>query len=1218
MSQVQRAALLRAICVTAVLSLGAAAARGEEDVPVPGGPAAVRRLFHLDASRPKAAFFLDLHEFLLSSTNFSASWSYSEPRKALVSFAEDLAEWRSEFGNPAVFSLAPKEQWKRVRNALGWLGFKVKGEAGSFSTERKEDERSVRRQTFLDRLDTPLSVFLSKLKAGEKVTIASSDEGAPFPFGLAAWRDTLDEPKLSTAEAFLYFVKNVQASRMLVALHALDPDTRDGLRGLFRDGKGRSLGWRLLYEKALDAFCRFPEALTLRGGHFVLPGGKEAEAIWADIVGVSPGNRLEFLTALYQTDSGKPAYVVDVLQQLQDRTAKELLLGRTGGGQKAVKRFRRLYKAIERSGDSFEMNHRDPYDFAHLARFLKLSDDGELSLPVADLEGGDFPRSEGELAEILAGVKKRTPEETLRILFRHEAVGAAVRLSARRRFLFISSLLEGRPWLGDPGVTVLLFRGLDRFLPAYAVLEDIPLDGPRLARRFLFTLDRLDRRGSSREMEVSAGLFEGGVEILAQLSRAGALDGREIQDLFAAFLDLPLFSREEAMPAQGERDLFGWLSGRLLSSLRAAEGRLIEATRQEEDRRETAYRGALAAREGRVLARHERKRTEEEAQRASAEEKLNWYLSPACVQNDEIAGPFRPRYLEEEEVLARSIPVALPEAEAAAQTWMNEALDIERERARPLSREARPARIAGAIAGTSVVVDPGEAPPELIRVDIPEESSSSDEFLTRALAGTPVAAHFDWRGGRYRFDPTTDDANRRREFREKQRLTWLADLEELHRKRDALTAAAAKGDLPAFRSVLSELRVGLRLSDARTANEDPEEDERIRKEHRRAREAIADLAQISKPKKLSSIGDELSDLDAVMAERHLEALLGHVYAASAGDPNDLYYQEPGFVRRHSFRTFGVSGKAEPIPFAKTELAMAKAGGGSRVVGSLFGLSDALGLLHADQIRYKAGSKIGSDEIRSGLVGPVRRMSAARLDDDALKFVAASCRATEEFAAVVARGDEADRPRLWNDLARDLVPRSRLGLISGLSGGASPDLLSQYLSPSDLYRIGKRLAREAPSGVPALPSAIAAREALERLEKRLGEAGARDRLSEFGPRAISYAGRFRLADLDLPPYERTTVYRSPLIFSDRLYDLKISVARRVEEAGLPAAVLPLVTPAALDEMMGNLKMAFTFDWSATVRAAQAFSKSDVDRLLDDALRAGRFVRNQSVDTLQVSE
>ena len=105
---------------------------------------------------------------------------------------------------------------------------------------------------------------------------------------------------------------------------------------------------------------------------------------------------------------------------------------------------------------------------------------------------------------------------------------------------------------------------------------------------------------------------------------------------------------------------------------------------------------------------------------------------------------------------------------------------------------------------------------------------------------------------------------------------------------------------------------------------------------------------------------------------------------------------------------------------------------------------------------------------------------------------------------------------------------------------------------------------------------------------------------------------------MPPYERTTMYRSPLIFSDRLYDFKIAIARRVEEGGFPAAVLPLVTPAALDEMMRDLNMAYPYDWSSTVRAAQAFRRSDVDRFLDEALRAGRLVRDQSADILQASD
>ena len=62
---------------------------------------------------------------------------------------------------------------------------------------------------------------------------------------------------------------------MLVALDGLDAETREELRTLLRDRKGRNLGWRILYERVLDTLSRFPEALLLRDGRSVLPGGRE-------------------------------------------------------------------------------------------------------------------------------------------------------------------------------------------------------------------------------------------------------------------------------------------------------------------------------------------------------------------------------------------------------------------------------------------------------------------------------------------------------------------------------------------------------------------------------------------------------------------------------------------------------------------------------------------------------------------------------------------------------------------------------------------------------------------------------------------------------------------------------------------------------------------------------------------------------------------------------
>ncbi len=82
---------------------------------------------------------------------------------------------------------------------------------------------------------------------------------------------------------------------------------------------------------------------------------------------------------------------------------------------------------------------------------------------------------------------------------------------------------------------------------------------------------------------------------------------------------------------------------------------------------------------------------------------------------------------------------------------------------------------------------------------------------------------------------------------------------------------------------------------------------------------------------------------------------------------------------------------------------------------------------------------------------------------------------------------------------------------------------------------------------------------------------------------------------------------PQILSDRLYDLKIEVACRVDEAGLPAAVLPLVLPAVLDEMLVALKMSYAYDWAATVRAATAVDNFQIDQSLEASLHSGRLRR-----------
>ncbi len=1071
------------LIVLAMLLSGARArdAAAQEAVPVPGGPASYRRLFGLDPARPDADFFVDLHTVLLFGAPEDESWSRIESRRKAVTFAEDLSQWRELFGNPARFSTASEEERQRCERALDWLGFTALREGGSLVTRRRPDEKSGRRQSFLDVLGVSTLRFLGGLRDGGGATVAFEDSPAPLPFGLAVWREVLSAKDLTADNAFLFFLRSPRASRMLVALHALDPETRESLRALPAGASGRTNGWKTLYERSLDRFSRYPAALELSGGRFALPGGPAADPIWGNLFGTSPAEPAAFLAAFYEKDEGKAAYVVDSLRDVPEDSVRALLLPRDASEGDPVRRFRGIYQAIDPTGENYRRKRRDPYDLAQLAPFLRVSADPPWPPPIGDPNETRFPRDEAALADVVAREKSAAMpyDRFLRRLFeRGGAPDSVGPFPAHRRFLFLSSFVERHPALNEPGLALLLYRGFDRFAAAYALFDDAPHLPPELARRYLFTLDRLERRTASREGELAAGLFEGSAALLARVARGRGLDSPGVAELLAALLDVPLFAQEDVSPGDGEAALFAWLDGRFLAALEA----------------------------------HQHGR-------------------------------------------------------------------------RP---EGAPAAAGGAS-------EPA-----------PSDTSDPDELVFRACAGPPAPAAFEWRGGRYRFDPAEDEISRRRAFRERQHLTWISDLEALHRARDAAASAGAAGDLEAMRTWTAELASGLGLAEGGASSSGEDE----RKEKSRARDAAEEIAAEKGTRAAERFPERLAALDALLARRHLEALLGHAYASSARDPEDLYYQDPSFVRRHSLATVEKGGEKIRSAFTPAELVRGDGGGGSLVAGSPFALTPVLGLLHADQLAYGPGVGTPSEEIRIGLVAPIWEMSVARLDDDSLEVVAASRRTAEELVAALADRPSAERLSVWEAAARGLVPRTRLAGVASLDDRSAASI-GQWLSPSELYRIGRRLAGPAPvAGLPTLPSAQRARDAMARLESRSGDPGARELLAEFGPRPAAYAGSFRLADIEMPPSERLATYRRPALFCERLYDLKIVVASRLADESLPAAVLPVVLPAALDAMLARLRMAYPYDWDAVARAAGSFSREDLARILDEAIGSGRLVREEN--------
>ncbi|MBK9374221.1 MAG: hypothetical protein IPN03_10950 [Holophagales bacterium] len=1077
--------MLRRCSLLIALLLVPAAPAEAEPVTVPGGPESIRRLVGLREHPAGENFILEVSRLLHSGSDSSSSAGGFDRRSAVAAFAKDLEEWRERQGCPTLLSTKP-EAWDGTRRALQWLGYRIRGEGAGFEAEPLDSAEALRRQAFLDVLGYSSSETLRRLAAGQDVSVACGDGEAQLPFGLAAWRETLDldEKRLNSGNAFLHFVKSERASRMMVALHAVDARTREALRAIAQPAGGYA-GWRLLYDEALDGFVLFPEVLRIRDGRLRLPGGDAADPVWEAVVGEPPSDTAKFVVKLFNSGGGKAAYVVEALRQLPELTARALVLGRSRGTDESIERFRGLYDSIGPGGRTFWSSARNPYDFIHLTGFLPSATGGEIVPPggpdlwLEALSRSRFPADEQDLSRILADAAERraSPDEFLEKLLRRDVAGAAGSVPAAKQFIVVSSLVRGKPVLADPGTILLLTRGLERLHAFYAPLEDLPLDDPAVVRKYLFTLDRLDTNGTDRDAELRAGLFQTSVELLSTLCRSGSLPDATARELFRAFLDLPLFATPKTDIAAGFADFDGWLRSGLLGALREEEARFL--------------------------------------------------------------GKMRTAALERD-----------PEDEG------------------------------------------------------PQPSRTEDGLVAAALAGWRPPAVFPWRGGSYVYDPTSVGAARRRAFAATQEHVPLAILAYVAAQREKALGAARQGDVDATRAALMELLEGLAAMPP-----DREADARVRETAGRARRVLAAL-QIASPADIGRVVEEgLAHLDALRAERTFEALAVHVYSSSVLDPADLVFTDSLLVKRHSFSWAGRTGVAAPSPFETVRIETPGDGAPLRLAGSFTGLAEPLGLLHAEGLVYEAGSFIANDRVRAGLVVPVALLTPARLQDDALHFVALSCRATEQLPAALASLPDADRHEAWRTIAGDLVPATRWNrLVEEKAPRAGT-----HLSPSDLFRIGRRLVLRADDALPRVPAALEAREAWGRLVGRFGEAGAVDRIAELGPRPFDWTGRGRLADVDLPSYERLSEYRLPQIFADRLYDLKITVARSMTETGEPAELFPLFLESALEGLLRRARMAFAFDWRPLVDGVPGPSPASRDELLGTALEKGRITRSEGPGT-----
>ena len=397
------------------------------------------------------------------------------------------------------------------------------------------------------------------LAAKLKTPAPARGDRVPLPLDTSIWRETLLHRRAGDGEIAAAILSERPTALLYHGLSALDDETLGWL------GPDRETLLHLRRNAAV--FAAFGRSIQVRAGRVAVPGGADAEPLWAAIVGADPARPSAFVQRLVH-GNGRLAWFYDTVQRLDGDRQRALLEGGDSDAQR-VDRLRELLDLFHAAAPEWRIAER-PFvrpalDPSLVLPLLAVSADGGLAGPAQRrvwdlvLRDEELGLARGESsADQPAGDDARVDPAWL---IRRISL-APVPLGRRRleTFLFAQRVFPKTP--RDEAALLTALRGAFAFPALALTLERMgvrAVDDYAAGSRAAATIDAV---GSSEWRRVATAQFQSGVAILDRSVRSGGLDRKTAAALFASLA---------ALPVTADRGFGGsfaeWLRGELIPSL---------------------------------------------------------------------------------------------------------------------------------------------------------------------------------------------------------------------------------------------------------------------------------------------------------------------------------------------------------------------------------------------------------------------------------------------------------------------------------------------------------------------------------------------------------------------------------------------------------------------------------------------------------------------------
>jgi hypothetical protein len=308
-------------------------------------------------------------------------------------------------------------------------------------------------------------------------------------------------------------------SRLYWGLSRVDEETRDELR--------KSAGMaRLLPVASVVDF--YGSSLAIRGGRMVVPGGRQADAAWKNLVGADPGHPGEFILRLLQKDHGCLAEYYDSiarapLAQLEYLTSRDHL-----------QRFYAAFHGNDPSADAVRSVFRPSASLLLLVTRLPLGDNGEplvpgnLSIWRDAFRRKSASRIEANWAE--KGGHWTTPDQLVQGLFalsRSNPIDGPLDM-----YMTMSEIDRRRPAGRRMSVDTahLLMAHFSRLRDQYEVFSEFAGLNDASIVQFVRMTEKIDQVRDPLLRGDMMGLFEANIGLWQILERQGEIRGADLND----------------------------------------------------------------------------------------------------------------------------------------------------------------------------------------------------------------------------------------------------------------------------------------------------------------------------------------------------------------------------------------------------------------------------------------------------------------------------------------------------------------------------------------------------------------------------------------------------------------------------------------------------------------------------------------------------------------